>query len=73
MTKRRRSWQVSPEFDDKMHELKKKLNAVIKGKKEVSLREITEQMAKNFDIIERAVLQQNGNSFDIQIKMERRK
>lgn len=72
MAKKRRSWQVSPEFDDKMHELKKKINAIIKGKKEVSLRDITEQLARNFDAVEDTILKQNGNSIDINIRMERR-
>jgi len=63
--------QVSPEFRIKMQKLKGKVLA--SGKNDISIRELTERIAKDgiFEDIERKIL--NSSEVDLKINFDRRK
>lgn len=63
--------QVSPIFEDKIKKLQSEI--MRKAGKNVSLRDLTERVAKttSFDQVEKAIL--NAGNFDLKINFDRRK
>lgn len=72
MVKKRVPLQVSPEFREKLKELKRKVNAT--NKVETSMRELTEEISKSavFESIENEILR-GGVGVDLRIKFDGRR
>ena len=70
-SKPRTPMQVAPEFEKRIKDLQKKI--MIKHGKNMSLRDLTEKVAKStdFDQLERAIL--SVDRIDIKINLDRRK
>lgn len=70
MVKKRVPFQVSPEFDEKIKMLRRKK---MRNGEEVSLIELTKEIAMNFDIIEKRLLEHDNIKMDIRLRMDKRR